>query len=209
MQQKTFNEACGAGDLPTVQRLFETGKVDLNGVDDETTPLHRAASGGHLAVVQWLAANGAKLDLRCERTPVSTWDDDPTDLGSPFTAAAVRSHFEVAEWLLAQGVAVSEEDWERIYSSSEQDPQILSWMVATEPRLVGQGQEKIPYLWLFWLECMRGSLENAKRFFSVCQGCFDVNRRYEGSTPLQIAREQGHRALQRWLEEEAGAKKRK
>ena len=73
-RHRTFDRACGAGDIARVTLLLRLG-ADPNGVRDatyysryawtvfETTPpLHIAAAGGHTEVVRLLLARGANPD---------------------------------------------------------------------------------------------------------------------------------------------------
>lgn len=58
--------AAKLGQRKLVQLLIETGKVNLDEADDETgmTPLHWAAAGGYLSVVELITNAGAQLEMK-------------------------------------------------------------------------------------------------------------------------------------------------
>ncbi|XP_035693851.1 ankyrin-3-like [Branchiostoma floridae] len=90
--------AAGVGDMQNVTRLIQQG-VDVNykGYLD-TTPLHSAASGGHVGVAKVLLKAGAQVE--------STDGSGKT----PLHNAATWGHVGVAEFLLKYGARVDSTD---------------------------------------------------------------------------------------------------
>ena len=85
-----------AKDWETVKALAGMPGVDVNGADEEDkTPLWWAAAfNGHIEVVQFLVAQGAKVDA-------------PNKDGcTPMYFTAFNSHIEVVQFLVAQGAKV-------------------------------------------------------------------------------------------------------
>jgi len=86
-----LNFFCVLGDLEGVQSLVACG-ADLDACDyDGRTPLHLAASGGHLHIVKYLVDRGVFLD------PIDRMQ------GTPLTDAIREGHINVADYLRAKG----------------------------------------------------------------------------------------------------------
>ena len=83
--------AASVGDLSYIRRLVARG-VPLDSADyDHRTPLHLAASEGHINIVCYL------VDQRVELSPKDRWG------GTPLADALRHEHTEVAELLRAKG----------------------------------------------------------------------------------------------------------
>ncbi len=89
-------EAAQNGDLPTVKKCLEAGvNIDVPSQDSQygQNALHSAAREGHLGVVQYLIASGAKTDVRDSR------DQTPLDLARDYEQNEVIAYLELAERL--------------------------------------------------------------------------------------------------------------
>jgi len=93
--QSTLHVACISGHAPVVDYLLKDPSKPGGAVDSRDTKgmpcLHRAATAGHVEIVQALAQAGADVNLATERT------------GSALHGAAAVGHLEVVESLLALG----------------------------------------------------------------------------------------------------------
>jgi ankyrin repeat protein len=85
--------ACKCGDLASVQLLVAAG-ASVNADTDKCTPIMLAASGGHVAIVEFLADQGADL-LAASRTEMTA-----------LSAACINGHTDVIDLLLARGVGI-------------------------------------------------------------------------------------------------------
>uniref|UniRef100_UPI00387FB281 Transcription factor ETV6,DARPin n=1 Tax=synthetic construct TaxID=32630 RepID=UPI00387FB281 len=95
---KKLLEAARAGQDDEVRILMANG-ADVNATDnDGYTPLHLAASNGHLEIVEVLLKNGADVNA-----------SDLTGI-TPLHAAAATGHLEIVEVLLKHGADVNAYD---------------------------------------------------------------------------------------------------
>ena len=98
MSSTSLHQSAYTGDLRNVRRLVEEEGGDVTALDaDSRTPLHWAALGGRLDVVEFLLASGAA------RT-VSRRDGDGW---APLTSAAAGGHVAVVRALIAAGADVA------------------------------------------------------------------------------------------------------
>ncbi|KAI8484635.1 X-ray radiation resistance-associated protein 1 [Branchiostoma belcheri] len=97
--EQELRSAAGAGDEEKVKRLLRQG-VDVNcrGGRSGDTPLHKAASGGHVGVAELLLEDVARVDIR------NLVDE------RPLHSAAAGGHVGVAELLLKVGARVNSRD---------------------------------------------------------------------------------------------------
>ena len=80
------------GDVNALRQL-RIKNIDLSLVDyDRRTPMHLAASNGHLNVVRYLYESGVR-----DVNPVDRW------LGTPYDDAVREGHHEIAEFLKSVG----------------------------------------------------------------------------------------------------------
>lgn len=88
--------AAGKNRLDTVRKLLSAKTADVNTRDeDEYTPLHRAAYGGHLEVARELIGHGASVHA----VTIDGW--------TPLHSACKWNNAKVASFLLQQGADVN------------------------------------------------------------------------------------------------------
>ncbi|XP_071084298.1 ankyrin repeat domain-containing protein 50-like isoform X1 [Haliotis cracherodii] len=175
--------ACMRGHLETVKFVLSLNVVDINSRGQgRTTPVMRAAAGGHRDVVELLMSKGADvslvdkdgdniLHLACMRGHLETvrfvLSQNVVDINSkglrsttPAMRAAVGGHRDVVELLVSKGADVSVVD--------------------------GVGNN------ILHLACMRGHLETVK--FVLSLNVVDINSRgLRSTTPVMGAAGLGHR----------------
>ncbi|KAH8977483.1 prosome, macropain 26S subunit, non-ATPase, 10, isoform CRA_c [Lactarius hatsudake] len=96
MSSTSVHAAAQNNQLSLLRSLVSEDATSVNAVDtDSRTPLHWAASGGHLDVVAYLLANGAGVD----KTDDSGW--------TALHIAASSGHEEVVRELVGAGADVN------------------------------------------------------------------------------------------------------
>lgn len=96
-RRPAFLEAVMEGDLDRVKELSASCKLDWEYDEYETlgfAPLHAAAQGGHLNVLQFLV-------LQCGFD--TAMEDNAEAGGTPLQIACSTDHYDVAKWLVEQG----------------------------------------------------------------------------------------------------------
>jgi len=92
-----LHSACKNGDARRVKALLESGKGDVNARDSEfgSSPLHWAAGGGHVEIMEMLLAKGANIEAK---------DKDGM---TPLHAAAAKGQAAAVKLLLDKGADVN------------------------------------------------------------------------------------------------------
>jgi hypothetical protein len=180
-------EAAWHDDLSRLAELIADG-VAVDPVDQSTSALAHAASGGHLDAVKLLLDAGANVN------------HSPDGL-SPLAAACRDGHLEIAQFLFSKGARID-----------AHPATILGWALSRE----GGTKEVLAFLVKNGLPpntlaaggttalmavCRHGDLDSAKLLLE--RGA-DLNARHRGSA-LSVAEENGHRVLVDFLLER-GAK---
>jgi ankyrin repeat protein len=104
-ERERLHCAAQQGDVAEVQTLLNVGYQPNEFDDLGKTPLHYAAEGGHLQVIELLIASGADVNANDERVIGNT----------PLRQVAARCSYEVAKILIDAGA----------------DPTIPGWMQIT------------------------------------------------------------------------------
>eukprot|EP00299_Pterocystis_sp_00344_P015219 c7592_g1_i4.p1 GENE.c7592_g1_i4~~c7592_g1_i4.p1 ORF type:complete len:119 (+),score=22.61 c7592_g1_i4:128-484(+) len=89
-------DSTGPQKLGTVERTNGEHIV----ADNIQTPLHHAASNGHVELCRFLVENGANVNAACN-----------TGLQTPLHKAAERSHTRTCEYLISVGAFVDSRDF--------------------------------------------------------------------------------------------------
>ncbi len=94
-----IHQAAKEGDLAKVKALLEKNTDLINAKNENgQTPLHIAASGGQLAVVEFLISQGADINLR------------QNNGATALHFACFGGHRDVVEWLIDNGADVNSKD---------------------------------------------------------------------------------------------------
>jgi ankyrin repeat protein len=104
-ERERLHSAAQHGDVEEVRRLLNVGYQPNEFDDLGKTPLHYAAEGGHLQVIELLIASGADVNANDERVIGNT----------PLRQVAANCSYEVAKILIDAGA----------------DPTIPGWMQIT------------------------------------------------------------------------------
>ncbi len=92
--------AAAFGKVEIVQTLIERGlEINAKGGIADGNALHRAASNGHLEVVEYLFGNGAIMDTSESKS-------------NPLFGAIINEHMEVGKYLVESGI-----DWKVCYNT--------------------------------------------------------------------------------------------
>ena len=193
-----LHRAAWQGDLPKVKALIASG-ANLDARDAKgRTPLHVATHARQREAVKLLAKAGANLDAleddRYDAVTIASVADDPTTLalllslgansgqvtsrydGTALIAAAHLGHDEVVRKLIAAGAPLDHVN-------------NLHWTALIEAIVLGDG----------------GPRHQATLAALLRAGASTTLADRAGRTPLQLARDRGHREMVRMLEA-AGAR---
>ena len=97
---KTLHEAAQTGDLDSVNHFITVHMANVNVKSNGRTPLHNAASEGHVSIVSALIAAGASVNVQ----------EDDFRRKTPLHKAAGRGHVSVVSMLIAAGAGVNLKD---------------------------------------------------------------------------------------------------
>jgi ankyrin repeat protein len=102
-QDESLHDACGVGDLRKVREILQkdsdiANRLNQRGAPLGLTPLHEAARGGHVDILQLLLNHGASVNA-------------VTNHGyTPFHHAARVGHVDILQLLLNHGASVNAVD---------------------------------------------------------------------------------------------------
>jgi len=120
--EKNIWVAAGDGDLDRVRELIELQSFSPNVPDGNTyTPMHAAASYGHIHVLEYLVSHGGNVN-------VNDGDGD--------TPLYVVENIETARWLVEHGAAVNRQNDEGlspVAALSEDFPEIAQFLETMVP----------------------------------------------------------------------------
>jgi len=122
--QKNLWVAAGEGDLDRVKDLIENQSLSPNAPDPYTyTPMHAAASYGHIEVLEYLVGRGGDVNVKD--------NDNETPL---FTVESV----EVARWLINHGADITIQNADGMTPAqhlAEEFPCVSSYLYSLAPSL--------------------------------------------------------------------------
>jgi len=180
----TLSYAAGAGDIEKVRELIEQ-QANVNQRDENgKTPLHRAASMGHIDVAELLLNKGANID-----TKAGLDENGSTSL----QLAADKGKLHMVKLLVAKGADVNA----KIQKEGHKDRTAKSLALGRNYKeivefLYAHGAD-IPKI---HLAAYRGDLEAVK---SLIEGGIEVDAKDDDGTPLHYAAMAGNEAVAQYL----------
>jgi len=184
--------AVDKGDLKKVESLLKLG-VNPNIRDKNgKTPLHKAASGGHVAVAKLLLEHGADIHARDN----ANW--------TPLHFAASKGHAEVLKLLLKHGADpnIQNKNGETpLYkAASEGHVDVVALLLerGADPNIQNKNGETPLHTAASWGRY--GGLENLARLL-LEHGADPTVKDRDGKTPLDLARERGYYGVASVIEE--------
>ena len=127
-------DAAKMGDLGALKAL-PVSLLNLDVSDDRVDsfgrkPIYWAAVGGHISVMEWLVAQGARIDAK------------RNDGGMLIHSAAFGGHISVMEWLVAHGASIdakTNNGWMPIHSAAFGGHiSVMEWLVAKGASIDGE-----------------------------------------------------------------------
>jgi len=191
-----LHRAAQDGDLRATMECLGMADVDVNSRDPvfNQTPLHKAAQGAHLSVVQALvqfrATNTANGDGAAGQAMSAEVDCTDDNRATPLHLAAMAGHIEVVKFLLQHGANPSHEakfsTTPLHWGAKENHLSVVTALVeAGAAPDVADCYGSTP---LFWA-CHGGSTDVTK--YLLGQGADPGVTNAQGKTPLSIAAQMG------------------